>query len=188
MHTATSSLRWALRHPLVMLLLTVVTVGTSVSLFIDRPKGFFPEQDTGRIAGTIQAEQDISFSGHERQSSNQVIGIIQSDPDVVYVAGFTGGGGGGGRRRTPGGSSSLCNPSMNEKATADRGHRAAAQEARPGTGCATYLQPVQDLRIGGRISNALYQYTLQWGQPAAISPPGRHGSCSAYGPCPPSSM
>ena len=89
------TLRWAFRHSRFMLLLMLVTVVTSGVLFVIVPKGFFPEQDTGRIAGTIQAEQDISFQAM-RAKLAQILDIIKSDPEVVYAAGFTGGGGGGG--------------------------------------------------------------------------------------------
>ena len=89
------TLRWALRHPRIMLTLMLVTIGTNVVLFSRIPKGFFPEQDTGRINGTIQAEQDISFQA-VREKLTEVVDIIRKDPDVVYAAAFTGGGGGGG--------------------------------------------------------------------------------------------
>ena len=89
------TLRWALRHSRFMLFLTLVTVAVNVCLFYFVPKGFFPETDTGRIRGTIQAEQDISFQAMKRKLAT-VIDIIRQDPEVQYVSGFTGGGGGGG--------------------------------------------------------------------------------------------
>ena len=86
------TLRWALRHSRFMLTLILVTIGINVGLFFVIPKGFFPEQDTGRISGTIQAEQDISFQAM-REKLTEVVDIIRSDPDVDSVSAFTGGGG-----------------------------------------------------------------------------------------------
>ena len=78
-----------------MLTLMLATIGTNVVLFMLIPKGFFSEQDTGRLSGTIQAEQDISFQAM-KEKLTEVVNIIRKDPDVVYAAAFTGGGGGGG--------------------------------------------------------------------------------------------
>ena len=91
------TLRWALRHHRLMLLVFVMTVATTVYLFIIIPKGFFPEQDTGRISGTIQADQDISFQSMLAKLK-QAAAIVGSDPEVQYVGGFTGGAEGAGRR------------------------------------------------------------------------------------------
>ncbi len=88
-------LGWVLRHPLIMLIVTLATVALSVKLFVMVPKGFFPQQDTGRIAGGIQAAQDISFQAMSDKLS-QVVETISRDPNVESVLGFTGGGGGGG--------------------------------------------------------------------------------------------
>jgi hydrophobe/amphiphile efflux-1 (HAE1) family protein len=154
------TLGWALRHPRFMLLLMLVTVLTSGVLFVVVPKGFFPEQDTGRISGSIQAEQDISFQAM-RAKLVQILDIIKSDPEVVYAAGFTGGGGGGGTAANTARMFITLKP-FEERTSAigeviARLRKKLAQVA----GAPTYLQPVQDLRIGGRASNALYQYTLQ---------------------------
>ena len=89
------TLKWALRHSRFMLGLTLATFIVNVCLFIVVPKGFFPETDTGRIRGTIQAEQDISFQ-IMKEKLTTVVNIIKEDPEVEYVAGFTGGGGRGG--------------------------------------------------------------------------------------------
>ena len=78
-----------------MLVVIVITLVTNVFLFIRVPKGFFPEQDTGRIAGNIQAAQDMSFQAMKGKLLD-IVDIIKTDPDVDYVTGFTGGGGGGG--------------------------------------------------------------------------------------------
>ena len=154
------SLQWALRHPRFMLTLTLVTVGINIALFILIPKGFFPEQDTGRISGTIQAEQDISFQAM-RDKLPQVVEIIRSDPGVDSVSAFTGGGGGGGSTTNTGRMFIALKPFAERKATAGQVITRLRRKLVQVPGAPTYLQPVQDLRIGGMISNGLYQYTLQ---------------------------
>jgi hydrophobe/amphiphile efflux-1 (HAE1) family protein len=154
------SLRWALGHPRFMLTLLLITIGTSIFLFIVVPKGFFPEQDTGRIAGIIQAAQDISFQAM-RQKLIEVVEIIREDPDVVFVMGFTGGGGGGGSTTNTARMFISLKPFDKRKATASQIIARLRKRLAGVTGAPTFLQPVQDLRIGGRISTALYQYTLQ---------------------------
>ena len=165
-----TSLRWALRHARIMLALMMVTVVASISLFVIIPKGFFPEQDTGRITGNIQAAQDISFQSM-RDKLSRIVAIIKQDPDVEYVIGFTGGGGG----------STVNSARMfvslksfdKRKASANQIIARLRRKLAHIPGAPTFLQPVQDLRVGGRMSNALYQYTLQgenvselnsWGQ------------------------
>jgi multidrug efflux pump len=154
------SLRWALGHARFMLAVIVITVVTNVILFIYVPKGFFPEQDTGRLAGIIQAAQDTSFQSMQGKLLD-IVNVIKTDPDVDYVIGFTGGGGGGGS------TTNTARMFISLKAFGKRNDSASQIIARlrrklTGVpGAPTYLQPVQDLRIGGKISNAFYQYTLQ---------------------------
>ncbi|MGP7988090.1 MAG: efflux RND transporter permease subunit, partial [Desulfobaccales bacterium] len=93
-HTYEVTLGWGLRHPRFMLSLTVLTLVVSIGLFYYIPKGFFPEQDIGRLTGSIQAAQDISFQAMKKKLS-EVSDIIRKDPDVTDVVVFTGGGGGG---------------------------------------------------------------------------------------------
>ena len=154
------SLRWALRHSLIMLSLTVLTLGLNVVLFAQVPKGFFPDQDTGRIAGRMQASQDISFQSMSKKLT-RVMNIIRKDPDVTYVTGFTGGGGFGASTTNSARMFVSLKPFSQRKATAmeiiGRLRRKLARVA----GAPTFLQPVQDLRVGGHISNAQYQYTLR---------------------------
>jgi len=154
------TLRWALRHPRIMLTLMLVTIGTNVVLFTRIPKGFFPEQDTGRINGTIQAEQDISFQA-VREKLTEVVDIIRKDPDVVYAAAFTGGGGGGGTTTNTARMFITLKPFEERKASAGQVIARLRGKLAQVAGAPTYLQPVQDLRIGGRMGAALYQYTLQ---------------------------
>lgn len=154
------TLRWALRHQRFMLVLTLSTLAVNIFLFVAVPKGFFPEQDTGRIAGSIQASQDISFQAM-REKLARVVGIIEKDPDVTYVIGFTGGGGGGGSTTNTGRMFIALKPFEERKASAAQVINRLRKKLSGVPGAPTYLQPVQDLRIGGRISTALYQYTLQ---------------------------
>jgi multidrug efflux pump len=155
--TYDSSLRWALRHTRFMLILTVLTLGVNIGLFLYIPKGFFPEQDAGRLTGVIQAAQDISFQAM-REKLKAVVEIIRSDPDVTDVTGFTGGGGSttNSARMFIG-----LKPFEQRKISA----RQVIARLRPKLarvpGAPTFLQPVQDLRIGGMASAALYQFTLR---------------------------
>ena len=92
-HGYEASLSWALRNPRFMVFLTLLTVGTNFYLYSIVPKGFFPQQDTGRLAGSIQAAQDISFQAM-REKLATIVNIIKSDPAVENITGFTGGSGG----------------------------------------------------------------------------------------------
>jgi multidrug efflux pump len=153
-------LRWALRHSLIMLFITILTLGTNVFLFSYIPKGFFPEQDSGRIAGRIQADQDISFQSM-KQKLTQVVDIIRTDPDVADVTGFTGGAGPGGSTTNAARMFIALKPFEERKATAPEIIARLRKKLVEVPGAPTYLQSVQDLRIGGMISNAAYQYTLR---------------------------
>jgi multidrug efflux pump len=153
-------LRWALRHSLIMLFITVCTLGVNVFLFSYIPKGFFPEQDSGRIAGRIQAAQDISFQSMSKKLT-QIVDIIRDDPDVANVTGFTGGAGPGGSTTNAGRMFIALKPFEERKATASEIIGRLRQKLMSVPGAPTYLQSVQDLRIGGMISNAAYQYTLR---------------------------
>ena len=154
------TLRWALRHPPFMLTLMVITIGITIGLSFLVPKGFFPEQDTGRISGTIQAEQDISFQAM-KEKLTEVVDIIRSDPDVDSASAFTGGAGGGGATTNTGRMFITLKPFDKRKATAGQVMARLRKKLAQVPGAPTYLQPVQDLRIGGRLGAALYQYTLQ---------------------------
>ncbi len=162
------SLRWALGHARFMLIIMVMTLATNIFLFILVPKGFFPEQDTGRIAGSIQASQDMSFQAMERKLLN-IVDVIKTDPDVDYVIGFTGGGGGGGSTTNTARMFISLKPFEKRNASATQIIGRLRKKLAIVPGAPTYLQPVQDLRIGGRISNALYQYTIQGGDLAELN-------------------
>jgi hydrophobe/amphiphile efflux-1 (HAE1) family protein len=166
------TLGWALRHSGLMLMVLFIVLAANIALFIAAPKGFFPEQDIGRLNGNIQAAQDISFQAME-QKLLQVIHIIRGDPEVDYVIGFTGGGGGGGASTNTARMFIALKPFDERQATAAQVIARLRGRLRQVVGAPTFLQPVQDLRIGGRGGSALYQYTLQgndleelnrWGQ------------------------
>jgi len=167
------TLRWAIRHSRIMLMLMLLMVVINIGLFILVPKGFFPEQDTGRIAGAIQAAQDISFQAMQEKLT-QIVDIIKKDPDVEYVTGFTGGGGGGGATTNSGRMFISLKPFENRTADARGIIGRLRRNLAAVPGAPTFLQPVQDLRVGGRISNALYQYTLQSDDPKELNRWAQH--------------
>ena len=148
------SLGWVLNHARWVLLLLFGTVALTVWLFIQVPKTFMPEQDTGRLSGFISADQSISFQAM-RQKLQDFMVIVKADPAVESVVGFTGG------MRTNSGSmfislKPLSERSENAQAVIARLRAKLAKEP----GASLYLNAVQDLRAGGRESNASYQYSL----------------------------
>ena len=154
-----TSLTWVLRHPRIMLAVTVGTMALTVYLYILVPKGFFPQQDTGRLFGNIQAAQDISFQAM-RQKLTEVVEIIRSDPAVASITGFTGGGGHAGTTNT--GRMFIALKPLEERGlSSDEVIGRLRPKLAKVPGAPTYLQAIQDLRIGGRASSAQYQYTLQ---------------------------
>jgi multidrug efflux pump len=150
------TLRRVLLHPLLTLIVLLLTIGLNVYLFIIVPKGFFPEQDTGRLTGNIQADQDTSFQAM-KQRLVEMNKIVLEDPAVQALAGFTGGGGGGNTARV----FITLKPLNQRKVSADQVIARLRPKLAKIPGATLYLQSAQDLRIGGRQSNALYQYTLQ---------------------------
>ena len=151
------TLRWGLRFRLVTLLITIGTVCLNVYLFVVVPKGFFPQQDTGRLIGSIQADQDISFPAM-RDKMREYVDLVMTDPAVANVVAFMGG---NQNTTNTGRMFVVLKPLEERQLSADRViERLRAKVARiPGANL--FLQAVQDLRIGGRGSNAQFQYTLQ---------------------------
>src|SRR6201996_1559552 len=148
------SLTGALRHPATMILVFFVTVGLSAYLYVAIPKGFFPQQDTGRITGSIQADQSISFQLMQ-QKLTQFINIVRKDPAVETAVGFTGGG------QTNSGFMFVSLKPLSERHIAADGVIARLRrEMAVIPGATLFLQAVQDIRVGGRASNAQYQFTL----------------------------
>jgi multidrug efflux pump len=158
--TYAHSLGWALRHPRTMLVLTLLTVAVNVQLFMAVPKGFFPQQDTGRLTGAIQGSQDISFQAMWDKLAS-VVDVIGGDPAVESVLAFTGGSGGGGSARNNGRMFIGLKPFNERDGSADDVVARLRAPLSKIAGAQTFLQSTQDLRIGGRQSNAQYQYTLQ---------------------------
>jgi hydrophobe/amphiphile efflux-1 (HAE1) family protein len=151
------TLGWVLRHPRTTLAVTLATVGLNVYLFVIVPKGFFPQQDAGRIVGNIQAEQDISFPAMRRKMV-EFLGTVLTDPAVERVMGFTGG---AGNTTNTGRVFIALRPLEDRKVSVDQVINRLRGKLAHVPGATLYLQAVQDLRIGGRLSNAQYQYTLQ---------------------------
>ncbi len=148
------SLDWALdAKPLVIVLLLAV-IGMTAWLYIEVPKGFFPQQDTGQLQAGLRADQSVSSQAMQ-QKLRQVVNIIRKDPAVETVVGFTGGG------RAGGGFMFVTLKPMGERK--EKGSEVIAR-LRPKlqrvTGLTIFLNQVQDLRMGGRQSNSTYQYTL----------------------------
>ncbi|MES2018830.1 MAG: efflux RND transporter permease subunit [Pseudomonadota bacterium] len=153
--TYSRSLDWALDSKLLVMLIFAFVIGLNVYLFAAAPKGFFPQQDTGQINGGIRADQSISFQAMQ-EKLKQLVDIIRADPAVATVVGFTGGARAGGGFMF-----------VNLKPVSERtdGGQAVIARLRPQlaqvTGVSLFLNPVQDLRMGGRQSNSTYQYTLK---------------------------
>ena len=164
------ALRWVLKHQITMLLVFAVTFVLNIYLFLIVPKGFFPEQDTGRLSGSIQGQQDISFTDM-KQKMSQVVSIVEKDPGIQNALSFLGGGGPGG------GSSNSASMFLTLKPDAQRHPgffsrspkvdltaNGIINRLRPQLshipGLKVYLQSSQELRIGGRSSATQYQYAL----------------------------
>jgi len=153
------TLTWALPHSGLVLLIFVATICLNVVLFIVVPKGFFPQQDTGRLFGWLQADQSISFQLMSRKL-RQMMSVVREDPAVVNVVGFTGAGSGWG------GSSNTATVFVSLKPLSERNVSADQVIARLRPKLASvpsgrlYLAAVQDLHAGARQSSAQYQYTL----------------------------
>jgi multidrug efflux pump len=149
------SLDWALSARWLVLAVLVLVVGLNGYLFVKVPKGFFPQQDTGQISGGMRADQSISFQAMQ-DKLRDLVNIIRADPAVDTVVGFTGG-------SRPGGGFMFINLKPASQRT-DKGNAVIAR-LRPQlaqvTGISLFLNPVQDLRMGGRASNSTYQYTLK---------------------------
>ncbi len=150
------TLHWVLDNPLPTLIVLFITIILNVVLIIRIPKGFFPQQDTGALSGSVRGPQDSSFPAMD-DSVRQIVAVVKKDPAVANVIGFTGGGG-----ATNTGSLFIALKPLAERKIS------AAQiidRLRPQLNrlpvASSFLQAVQDLRFGGRSSNAMYQYTLQ---------------------------
>ncbi len=145
----------ALRHPGLMMLILGTVLGLNFYLYGVIPKGFFPQQDTGRLVGSIQADQSISFQLMQSKLT-QFVTIIKNDPAVETVVGFTGGG-----QTNSGFMFVSLKPLGERQISADGVIARLRREMAVVPGATLFLQAVQDIRVGGRASNAQFQYTLQ---------------------------
>ena len=149
------SLGWALHNPLTILLILVLTLTLNVYLFLIIPKGFFPQQDTGRLIGFIQGDQASSFQLMQGKLT-RYLNIIAKDDAVDTAVGFTGGG-----QTNSGFVFVALKPVSERDITADGVIQRLRRELARVPGASLYLQAVQDIRVGGRASSAQYQFTLQ---------------------------
>jgi multidrug efflux pump len=157
--TYEQTLIWALRHGRLMLGILIVTIGLNIWLMIIIPKGLFPEQDTGRLNGGIQADQSISFQSLSRKM-RLFVSIVQSDPAVANAVGIIGSNGG----RGGAGSGRLfvdLKPLSERKISSQQVIARLRPKLSRVPGAMLYLFPAQEVPGGGRQSNSLYQYTLQ---------------------------
>ncbi|HEU4414177.1 MAG TPA: multidrug efflux RND transporter permease subunit, partial [Candidatus Angelobacter sp.] len=150
------SLGWVLRHQALTLGVTIGTAVLSIGLGWEAPKGFFPQQDTGRLGGAIQAEQDISFPAL-RDKMLQYVKIVLADPGVNNAVAFSGGQGSSNTGRM----FVVLKPISERKVTADQIVNRLRGKLAVVPGATLFLTPTQDLNIGGRFSNAQFQYTIQ---------------------------
>jgi len=149
------SLAWVLRHGVITMLILLATIILNGVLYYFIPKGFFPTQDTGRLIGFIQADQSISFQAMRKKLSD-FIDIVRADPAVDNVVGFT-----GGQQRNTGAMFVALKPLSERKESADQIIARLRLKLAKEPGANLFLNPVQDIRVGGRQSNATYQFTLQ---------------------------
>jgi multidrug efflux pump subunit AcrB len=156
-----SALRWVLRHQWITLSVAVGCAFLNIYLFMIVPKGFFPQQDTGRLGGRTRAAQDISFPAMA-EKQKQLAQMVLNDPSVATVTAFVGGGGPGG------GGTNVGNMFIALKPVSERPGKISADQVVNGLrrkltsvpGAALFLQAQQDIQVGGRGSDAQYQYTL----------------------------
>ncbi|HBK04979.1 MAG TPA: nodulation protein [Acetobacteraceae bacterium] len=154
------TLAWSLRHSFLVIVVLFITIAMNVALYIVVPKGFMPQQDTGRMMGFIQADQSISFQAMQ-QKLRQLSAIVQHDPAVGTLVGFTGSGGGGGSAQTNSGQVFVSLKPTNQRDGIDTVMARLRRALSVVPGARLFLIPIQDIRAGGRQSNAAYQYTLQ---------------------------
>jgi multidrug efflux pump len=152
------ALQWVLRHQPIMLAVTLSTIALSGYLFYIVPKGFFPQQDTGRLTGNILADQDTSFASMKAKLQT-FSNIVQQDPAVDTVSASTGGGYGG--STNSGRMFIQLKPKSVIKITSDQVIARIRARAAHVPGATLFLQSVQDVRTGGRQSSSQYQYTMQ---------------------------
>ena len=154
------TLRGVLRHPALTMLVLVGTIALNVYLFVRVPKGFFPQQDNGRLNGTMIADQDTSFQAME-SNLLRMVQIVQKDPAVDTVTGYTGGSGGGGNTINQARLNVQLKPLEVRKVSVYDVIERLRKPLGVIRGSTLYLQAAQDVRVGGRNSAATYQFTMR---------------------------
>ncbi|MET0224504.1 MAG: efflux RND transporter permease subunit, partial [Terrimicrobium sp.] len=152
------ALRWVLRHRFFTQMLTLATLAVSVWLYGITPKGFFPQQDTGMMFGTTEAAQDISFADMAKKQQ-QIVEILLADPAIDTVGSFVGSGGGGNAQNN--GRMFIALKPPDQRVPVDQVIARLRVKTAKVPGIELFLQPVQDIRVGGRMTKSLYQYTLR---------------------------
>ena len=149
------TLGWVLRHTRLTMLVFLGTIILNIFLYVEIPKGFFPQQDTGRIIGFIRADQSISFQAMRRKF-RQFVSIVRSDPAIENIVGFT-----GGFQTNSGFVFASLKPLKERDGSADQVINRLRIKLNQVTGANLFLTAVQDIRVGGRQSSSQYQFTLQ---------------------------
>ena len=156
LQTYERTLGWVLEHSTLTLVVLALTIGVNIYLLWIVPKGFFPQQDNGTAFGGIQGPQDTSFQAMQAAVS-RIVTVVKSDPAVDNAMAFTGGGG-----ATNGGFIFMgLKPLQERKVSASQVIDRMRPKLLAVPGANTFMQAGQDLRIGGRMSSAQYQYTIQ---------------------------
>lgn len=156
------TLGWALAHPRLIISVLFATIALNVVLIAGIPKGLFPQTDTGRINGMIVGDQSISFQ-LMKEKLTQFSNILRQDPAVAHVAGFTGG------RQTNGGFFFVALKPLSERdVSADQVIAKLRTKLAHIAGANLFLKSVQDVNVGGRQSNAQYQFTLESNNPVEL--------------------
>lgn len=155
------SLNWSLSHSRLMILLLVATIGLNVYLYMIVPKGFFPTQDTGRLSGSVQADQGVSSNALKEKLAS-FVQMLSQDSEVQNVVGFSGGGGGGGPRLGSNGRVFLMLKPLEERhLNLEQLMERLRHKSSEIAGAKLYLQPTQELKIGARSSPSLFEYSLE---------------------------
>jgi len=149
-----STLAWALDHRRLTLASLFAAIGLTVALYVIVPKGFMPQQDTGRLTGSLQADQSISFQAMKAKLA-AFDRILRADPAVAHVVAFTGGG-----QRNSANFFVILKPLAERRVSAELVIARLRRQMARVPGANLYLQAAQDVRVGGRAANAQYQYTL----------------------------
>ena len=158
------SLAWALRHSRIVFVIFLSAIALNFLFAYIIPKGYFPQEDTGRLIGALQADQSVSFQAMT-QKLRQMMAIVQADPAVEHVVGYTGVGSGGGFGQINTGSVFVSLKPNTQRPPIDQVIARLRPQLARVPGGRLFLIPVQDIRAGGRQSNAQYQYTLQSDSP-----------------------